>query len=215
MGSGEWLTILVAIVGPDGQQVQPALRQTAIRAMYGVQAAHFSGLVTLVQESLQDYLKEWRSFAGWQPPLTSVRLGEVRTLLADDAMHALRQLIVLHASLSAHDETDEIENESPDLPGGYWWKDVKSIVAARRPNLASRFNVRIDGRTAGYRFRLGFFDQGLAAHFGLVRPDRLTPDGRDLKAKLWEFMRGRFDVREADLVLCVPPPITFVRSQAI
>ncbi len=211
MGSGEWLTVLVAVAGPTGARVLPALRPSAVRAMYGAKAANFTGLVALVQESLHDHLEQWRSFEDWRPPLVSARLGQVRSLLADDADHALRQLIVLHASLSAVDEPDDDrDDETVDAPDAYWWKDVKSTVIARHPALAPGFNVRMGGRVAGYRFRLGFFAQGLAAHFGLARPDRLGSDSRDLKAKLWELQAVRathpIEVREAHLVLCAPGP---------
>ncbi|MCB1767538.1 MAG: hypothetical protein KDJ22_16010, partial [Candidatus Competibacteraceae bacterium] len=188
MGSGEWLTVVVAIVGADGARVTAAIRPAAVRAMYGAKAENFTGIVALIQESLRDHLEKWRSFSGWQPPLAGARLGEVRSMLADEADGALRQLIVLHASLSAVDEPEEEETENDnEPPGGYWWKEIKAAVAAHQPQLATGFNVHIDGRVAGYRFRLGFMNHGLAAHFGLARPDRLSMDGRDLKAKLWEL----------------------------
>ncbi len=101
MGSGEWLTVLVAIIGPESARVIPSIRQMAIRAMYGVKSSQFSGHVALIRESLLDHLNRSGAFEGWRPPLSGVRLGEVRALLADDDDHALRQLIVLHASLSA------------------------------------------------------------------------------------------------------------------
>ena len=210
MGSGECFTVLVAVVGATGAQVIPAIRPAVIRAMYGIKASHFNGLVTLLQESLHDYLEKWRSFDGWRPPLAGAKIGDVRSLLADDADHALRQLVLLHASLSAVDDSDDDQDTNTEEPlDAYWWKDVKSAVVARCPALAPGFHVQIDGRVAGYRFRLGFFAQGLVAHFGLARPDRLSNDSRDLKAKLWELQAvraHRSDIREASLVLCAPTP---------
>lgn len=209
MGSGEWLTALVAIVGAEGARVTPAVRPTAIRAMYGAKSIQFSGHVSLIQESLLDHLERVGEFAGWCPPLFGARLGEARTLLADDDESALRQLIVLHASLSAVDEADEEDAEDGLEPvTQYWWKDIKAAVAAEHPTLAERFHVKMDGRVAGYKFRLGFFDRGLAAHFGLARPERLRADGKDLKAKLWELQSAKrlIGVREASLILCEPIP---------
>jgi hypothetical protein len=210
MGSGECLTVLVAVVGATGMQVIPAIRPVAIRAMYGAKSENFNGLITLIQESLRDHLEKWRSFDGWRSPLVGARVGDVRPLLADDVDHALRQLILLHASLSAVDDSDDDQETSTEEPlDAHWWKDVKSAVVARFPTLAPRFHVQIDGRVAGYQFRLGFFAQGLVAHFGLARPDRLRSDSRDLKAKLWELQAiraSRIDIREASLVLCAPTP---------
>lgn len=211
MGSGELLTVLVALVGGSGSRVVQAIRPTAIRAMYGAKAQNFSNLVSLIQESLSDHLEKWRSFEGWRAPLSGARLGEVRSLLADDPAGALRQLILLHASLSAVDEPDEDESENGndnDPVSRHWWKEVKSAVSAKSPLLASSFGVRLSGRVAGYRFKLGFLDRGVAAHFGLARPDKLGADGRDLKAKLWELqsVKGLLEVREASLVLCAPTP---------
>ncbi|MBZ4194173.1 MAG: hypothetical protein LAE24_07700 [Candidatus Contendobacter sp.] len=210
MGSGECLTVLVAVAGAAGMRVIPAIRPVAIRAMYGVKSGHFNGLVSLLQESLHDHLEKWRSFDGWRSPLVGARVGDVRPLLADDVDHALRQLILLHASLSAVDDADDDQETSTEEPlDAHWWKDIKSAVVARRPALATGFHVQIDGQIEGYRFRLGFFAHGLVAHFGLARPDRLSSDSRDLKAKLWELQTvqtGRLDIREASLVLCAPMP---------
>ncbi len=212
MGSGERLTALVAVVGATDVQVIPSIRPAVIRAMYGDKSLNFNGLVSLLKESLQDHLRKWRSFDGWRSPLNSACLGEIRPLLADDAQHALRQLILLHASLSAVDEgMDEGEDEAADSESqsAYWWKAVKSQVIAGHPALATGFDIAIEGRASGYQFRIGFLAQGIAAHFGLARPDRLKSDGRDLKAKLWELQAirtSRLDVREANLVLCAPLP---------
>ncbi|MBK8536084.1 MAG: hypothetical protein IPL59_13705 [Candidatus Competibacteraceae bacterium] len=158
--------------------------------------------------SLRCHLQTFREFSGWTAPVGGFSLGPIFEARSDTLFGVLRQAIQLSASLSALDDADE-ENESatPSNEQQRWGNQLRALVASQRPDLAAFFNVKMRFRPDSRPIQMGFLGMGMAAHFGVIRPNRVSSAIRDAHAKLWELQQAKetcLDVYKAGLLLNIP-----------
>lgn len=90
---------------------------------------------------------------------------------------------------------------------GQWGTQIRSAVTSQRPDLSPYFNCVMRLRSDSRETRVGFVGLGLAAHFGIMRPHRISSAVREARARFWELQQikqTRLDVSDAGLLLCAP-----------
>lgn len=212
MGSGERLTALIGALGADGAvDVIQSIRPDTIPCMYGSQAKNVNGFLSIALESLRSHLASFHEFSGWSSPVGGFYLGPVAEARSDTLQGVFRQAIQMTASLSALDALDESEEEIGDALerdiSRQWGTQIRSAVTSQRPDLSPYFNCVMRLRSDSRETRVGFVGLGLAAHFGIMRPHRISSAVREARARFWELQQikqTRLDVSDAGLLLCAP-----------
>ncbi|MBK8752254.1 MAG: hypothetical protein IPL99_11710 [Candidatus Competibacteraceae bacterium] len=196
-GSGERLTALIGVMGADGAvEVIQSIRPDTLDCMYGACAKNAKGFLDLGMASLRCHLQTFREFSGWTAPVGGFSLGPIFEARSDTLFGVLRQAIQLSASLSALDDADE-ENESATPSNEQQTmgaNQLRALVASQRPDLAAFFNVKMRFRPDSRPIQMGFLGMGMAAHFGVIRPNRVSSAIRDAHAKLWELQQAKGNV---------------------
>lgn len=100
-GSGERITVAIAVSGEIGNHVVQILSQDQARCLVGGQADTLLGFARLGVESLRRHLDDGGSLAAWRPPSAGLFLGDLRQGYGTDLQSATRMLARDHAFLCA------------------------------------------------------------------------------------------------------------------
>jgi hypothetical protein len=192
--------------------VQRMLRDDVLDNLYGKCSANPR---RLIDEALNSCLAVAKiggveSLVGFKEPFMGLFPGQLRTTDALSVGDALRQAVLLHASLAQLDGWDELEEE--DAPAAEevnkrFTTEVREFVIAARPDFAHHFNKSAKLTSRGRPVRFGFLSEKAVLHFSVLHPVRQAASVRDARARLWELSRARDNtgVPGAALITWAPP----------
>jgi len=98
-GSGERITVAVAVSGEIGSRVVQILQPDKARCLVGDQADALLGIVYLGVKSLRRHLNMGGALDAWRPPSAGLFLGELRHGYGTDLKSVVRMLARDHAFL--------------------------------------------------------------------------------------------------------------------
>lgn len=210
-GTGERLMAGVVLCFNGQWIAERMLRDDVLDNLYGKAAANPRRLIdealgtwlSLAQEGGFGALKNLTS------PLMGLHPGAARITDAVSIRDALRQVVLMHASLAQLDTWDELEES--DAPAAEevnkrFATEVRESVVAIRPDLARNFGRAARLIADGRPVRFGYLSERAVLHFSVLHPVRQAGSVRDARARLWELARARdtAGLPHAALVTWVP-----------
>lgn len=141
--------------------------------------------------------------------IMGMRAGRPRSTEATSLGDALRQAVLLHASISQLDGLDDEDIDS--VPANEevnkrFATEVRDAVLLMRPDLVSGFGRSARLIDGGQLVRFGYFSPSAVLHFSVLHPVRQRASVRDARAKLWELARAKAvaGIARAALITAVP-----------
>lgn len=209
-GTGERLMAGVVLRFDGEWAAQRMLRDDVLEGLYGKAAANPR---RLIDEALSLCLSVVRA-AGDQglealsTPVMGLFPGNLRTTDALSVGDALRQAVLLHASLAQLDGWDELEESdtpAPEEVNKRFATEVRDAVISARPELARNFNRQAVLFEGGIPVRFGYLSDLAVLHFSVLHPVRQAASVRDARARLWELARAQAfaGIRRAALITAV------------
>ena len=201
LGSGERITVAVAVVGSDGEvQVVQILRSDAAKCLVGDQAEVLLGFAKLGVDSLHRHLTEGGTLRSWRPPTTGLSLGEVREGWANDLSSSARSIARDHDLLSSLADFPAQAEGFDDVQPDRWLSQIRAAVSAQRPGLSSGFSKKLRMTDGGAETTIDFLGATLAAQTGRLVPGQsLSRLVGSAKTKLWDLDTLRTWSRTHDL----------------
>lgn len=209
LDSGERLTVAIIVKSGSQAQIRSVLRPEAMRMLYGKHAGGLRGLVELTVDSLDAHLKENKTPASWKPPVTGFHQGEFRDAMSFSMDGIVSQAIQRCASLSSLqllEIVQEATRTEQEQVTGRLVDRVRDAVSKIDIDLVRFFNQTGKLVEDGKPIRFGFLGKGVVAHFGQLRPARLTDTQFNARARLWELSRAQqqIDLVSGCLILQIP-----------
>lgn len=210
-GTGERLMAGVVLRFNGEWAAQRMLRDDVLESLYGKAAGNPR---RLIDEALNLCLSVVRA-AGDQglealsTPVMGLHPGNLRTTDALSVGDALRQAVLLHASLAQLDGWDELEESdtpAPEEVNKRFATEVRDAVINVRPELARNFNRQAVLFEGGLPVRFGYLSDRAVLHFSVLHPVRQAASVRDARARLWELSRAQAfaSIGQAALITAVP-----------
>jgi hypothetical protein len=189
-GTGEWITSHIALRDKEGIAVKQIINISLLRAMFGGHAKHFQSLLSMVENSLEDYLIMGGSLSNWNASIegfsaTTIKIAHARM----GRIEALRMAVKQSTALCAIEDfdlpinTDELEDEA-----GYWSGRIKKAVIEIRPDLNQYFDKT--GMLYSDSVRFGFLTDTSGAHFANILPSSIAQSMRMARGKIQELRAG-------------------------
>lgn len=210
-GTGERLMAGVVLRFNGEWAVQRMLRDDVLESLYGKAAANPR---RLIDEALNLCLSIVRAagdrgLEALSNPIMGLHPGNLRSTDALSAGDALRQAVLLHASLAQLDGWDELEESdvpAPEEVNKRFATEVRDAVISVRPELARNFNRLAVLFQGGIPVRFGYLSDRAVLHFSVLHPVRQAASVRDARARLWELSRAKAfaDLQRAALITAVP-----------
>lgn len=210
-GTGERLMAGVVLRFNGEWAAQRMLRDDVLESLYGKAAANPRRLIdealnlclSVVQAAGEDGL------AALSSPIMGLHPGKLRTTEALSVGDALRQAVLLHASLAQLDGWDELEESdtpAPEEVNKRFATEVREAVVSIRPELARNFNRAATLLQGGLPVRFGYLSERAVLHFSVLHPVRQAASVRDARARLWELSRAKefASIQQAALITAVP-----------
>lgn len=210
-GTGERLMAGVVLRFNGAWVAQRLLRDDVLDSLYGKAAASPRRLIdealrlclSIVQAGGFDAVSTFRE------PLMGLHPGATRTTDALSVGDALRQAVLLHASLSqldGLDESEDTESSPPEEVNKRFTTEVREAVLAANPGLGPNFNRQARLIDGGTPVRFGYLSDRTVMHFSVLHAVRQTASVRYARAKLWELSRAQSlaVLERAALVTAVP-----------
>lgn len=212
-GSGERLSVGALLKYGSAVFARPLIREDVLRCMYGTAGEGAFQMILATLKAVEGVAKQFGFLAARDAvPLASFSLMEARETWADSEYDLLRQIVLMHFSLSVL--ADEPAATSDDTPTSerevnqQWTTKVKEAIQARRPDLQACFNrelVLVEG-SAPVKFPI--LTPRLAAQFGLLKVNAQSQGMEDARAKMWKLALAR--EKNADLAVAMvvgTPPL--------
>jgi len=209
MGSGERITIAIAIQSDSEFRVLQAIRSDVIRCLYGSQANRFTGLIDIAMQDISQQLQSGLVLGNLAVPFEGVHIGEAYDAAADNIEGVMAQAIQLVASLSALGDVDEenIQEPSNEPANRQWVTQIRTEVVSLKPEFKSFFNARVKFYADGTFTRVGFLGNGYTSHFSILRPNAPATTYKDVRAKFWELAKIKdtnMDIHQACMCIYTP-----------
>ena len=192
-GSGERITVAIAILTDKERIVRSVIREDALRCFLGNAADKFQGLVDACVQSLSKYMAQGGELSTWLPPFEGVFPGNEGLVYATDMTAALRMAIRESAFLAALPQREGAEDTSDsaqkDESGTDRWRSqVKSRLEQLAPNLVVHFGREIELPRTRRRRRIDYLGNRMVAQLGRIIPGRgIGHYIRSAKVSLWEL----------------------------
>lgn len=211
-GSGERFNVGALFQYGDTFSARPLIREEVLRCMFGAAGEGAFQMIRTTLKAVEGVAKQFGFVAARDAvPLASFSFMEARETWADSESDLLRQIVLLHFSLSVL--ADEPMASSDDTPtperevNQQWTTKVKEAIQARRPDLQACFNrelVLVDG-SAPVKFPV--LTHRLAAQFGLLKVNAQNQGMEDARAKMWKLALAREKIADlaAAMVVGTPP----------
>lgn len=210
-GTGERLMAGVVLRFNGEWAAHRMLRDDVLENLYGKAAANPR---RLIDEALNLCLSVVRAageegFEALRNPVMGLYPGNLRTTDALSVGDALRQAVLLHASLAQLDGWDELEESdtpAPEEVNKRFATEVRDAVSNARPDLARNFNRPAVLFEGGIPVRFGYLSDRAVLHFSVIHPVRQAASVRDARARLWELSRAKAvsGIQRAALITAVP-----------
>ncbi|HBK1299357.1 TPA: hypothetical protein SIE94_001272 [Escherichia coli] len=188
VGSGERLTVIVAVVTSSGDVlVKPAIRKEVIEAMYGFRASSFNRMIEVISNSLQYHLENNKNFSGWVPPISGITLSTPRQAVSASVTGILRQAVALSSSLSSllEIENNHVKKRSSNSREKDRWSTQLLDAVINKDNRRNIFFNRQFSFSDGHRpAKIFYLSDHAAINTGKLLPHNLTEQVKDGKAKI-------------------------------
>ncbi|MGN6524939.1 MAG: hypothetical protein ACTHL8_00990 [Burkholderiaceae bacterium] len=209
-GTGERLMAGVILRFNEQWTTHRMLRDDVLDSLYGRASASPRALIDhglRMCLSIAE-LGGFEALCRTKEPLMGMYAGMHRTTDALSVGDALRQAVLLHASLAkleGWDDLEEADAPAPEEVNRRFATEVREAVIAARPELARNFGRRalLDGELP---VRFGYLSDRAVIHFSVLHPVRQAASVRDARARLWELSRARVraGIEHAALITAVP-----------
>lgn len=210
-GTGERLMAGVVLYYGGEWFARRLLRDDVFDCLFGKAAANPK---RLVDEALEHCLGLARAggvaaIGQLQEPVLGLHPGVLRCTEAVSVGDAIRQAVLLHASMAQLDGWDEVEESdspAPEEVNRRFATEVREAVIAVRPDLGRHFGQSARLVADGRPVRFGYLSDTAVLHFSVLHPVRQAASVRDARARLWELSRARemAALHRAALVTWVP-----------
>lgn len=197
VGSGERICIGVATANDAGFLVVPVVALSRLECVYGKDSEAILFAADFVVNNLREALaKDGKAVLhSWGPPMEGVYKGRIIHGAGASLEEIARTGLATCASLVERlAEADEDAYSLPDrLSGNRLELLIKNKVLSVRPELERMFGWE---RKFGENIRsvtIGFVGNVIAANFGILMPQTLSANVKDIKAKLWDLAQLRDD----------------------
>lgn len=204
VGSGERICIGVAVVNNDGALVVPVVALSRLACLYGADVDVILSSANFALNKLRDALESSgpKMLHDWRSPIEGIYTGSVSKVSGASLEDIARMGLAMSASLVEQlAETEDSDIDAGDRMSGPRLESlVKQRVVAIRPALESAFGHH---RKLGVNVRsvtIGFVGRAIAANFGVLVPQQLSANVKDIKAKLWDLTQLREDFGQPSLV---------------
>lgn len=191
-GSSERLHVGALVEYEGNLAAKTLIRTEVLRCMYGTAG---DGLAQMVDMTVSVLGRIGRGH-GWDAamgavPLANFSLSSPRVTYASSEADLLRQVVLMHFSLSILADEGSSSAEEPPTPerevNQQWTTRIRQAVQVVRPDLGLYFNRETALIEGGVPVRFGMLTPRLAAHFGLIRPAGQAQGMKDARAKMWEL----------------------------
>lgn len=210
-GSGERLNVGTLIHYNGTVQARPLIREEVLRCMYGSAGEGAFQMILTTLKAIEGVAGKFGFAAAREAvPLTSFRFTEAYEARADNEYDLLRQIVLMHFSLSVLSEepaasTDDLPTPEREV-NQQWTTKIKEAIQAQRPDLQACFNrelVLVDGSTP---VKFPLLTPRLVAQFGLLKENAQSHGMEDARAKMWKLSlaRTRNSNLSAAMVLGLP-----------
>lgn len=210
-GSGERINVGAVIEFAGRVAVKSLVREDVLRCMYGTAGDNAAAMIATYSTALNTIGSE-RGFdaAVGAQVVSTIQSSSAREAWATDERDLLRQIVLMHCSLSSLVEyplaTAEDVAASDREVNQQWATKVKLAIQEKRPDLSLYLDqaaVLVDG---GEPVKFGMLSSRLAANFGIVRPHSLNQDVETARAKMWKLAlaKERYPVLNASLICGAP-----------
>lgn len=204
LGSGERLCIAVTVINPSAHLVVPVVALNRLDCLYGSESAAILMAADIVIADLKSAIARHgeESFKMWKSPVEGVELGVVRDGAADSMEAIARAALMMSASLVERicevDEDSAVPNER--LSGNRLEELIKEGTTKLNPGLAVMFGRQRRQAANARPVTIGFVGNVIVANFGLLTPQYLSANVRDIKSKLWDLANVRDDLKNNKLI---------------
>ncbi len=207
-GSGEFFAVCGVATRQGERSVTSLIRRETIDCLYGSKAPQFIGIVEIVIKSINRHLDASLPLSSWDAPIDGVKLGEIRTVRADNANHAVANIATLHASLSRlpamnSDEDDESATPPTENTMRAWVDQIQGHVLASNALAANWFNHKIE-IAQGDKALFHFVHGSRAANIGLMTPVSFGSRANDAKVKLWNLEHLSSEYSDKKMIIGIP-----------
>lgn len=207
-GTGERL--MVGLVHDFGGETGTAriIRDDVLDALYGKAA---DGVRKLLEQAFQMYLAAANasSLSDVGVSMMGLHAGDLRETEVRSVTELLHVAALLYSSLANMDKLDELdEADAPQQEdvNRRFSTEVRSGVAAIRPDLLANFGKGGRLVPGGQMVKFGYFSPTAVLHFTVLNSVRQAAGIRDARARLFELQRARdvASIGNAALIAAVP-----------
>jgi hypothetical protein len=191
IGSGERLTIAVAVTSAGSSHVERALPDSVLDCMYGARSDAIGDLIDLVIKDLAAHLDGGASLDAWRPPFDgTVTLGAMSIALGGSLEAIARTGLQMTSSIGGG--RGELSNDVADrqlslASADRWEAAVRAAVLNDRPDWEDRFGTSFRFREGTAMTRIGYAGPRVAAHFLRLLPASLSRHRQQGKAKIFDL----------------------------
>lgn len=201
---------MVGLVHDFGGEVAAArlIRDDVLDALYGKAA---DGVRRLIEQALQLYIAAAgaSSVSDVGVSIMGLHAGDLREIEVRSVSELLHVAALLYSSLANIDKLDELEEtDAPQQEdvNRRFSTEVRSGVAALRPELLVNFGKGGRLVPGGQIVKFGYFSPTAVLHFTVLNAVRQASGVRDARARLFELQRARdvAGIDNAALIAAVP-----------
>ncbi len=191
VGSGERLTIGVAVANPENFIIVPVASLDRLRCLYGKENEALIYAATTALDSFTGILaREGQTgLETWATPFEGIIKGSIRAGAGDSLEEIARNALMLCSSLveKLAESDEESEGEKEGMSEGRLERLVKEKVLSSRPMLENAFGAVFQPSSNVRKTKIGFVGQRIVANFSLLAPSYLGRQVKEAKAKLWDL----------------------------
>lgn len=201
---------MAGVVGEYAEkwQARRTIRDDVLESLYGNLSA---GAVRLIDEGLRTSVSLAQKFGieAVHGPMFGLTPGELRTTSAASFSEVVRHASLLYSSLSTMDVTDDPEEDDQirqEDVGRRFGFEVRSAIAALRPDLKPCLKRRSALVSSGDPVRFGFHSDRVIVHFSVLHPVKQSNSLSTARGKMWELEKAKdfSGANEAALVSAMP-----------
>ena len=192
-GSGEKLTIAIAVKGNDGAV---NIYKTASRKLFNClcgdveTADSLYSMIQLSINSAENHLNNRVSLDDWTSPVASIAIGRSVDALGENIEDIFFQSLNLTSILGASSLANK-RNPQKEVDLRTWKKDIKNRVLIKSPAVASCFDFGVTLPGGMINTKIGFLVNNYAADFGILRDSSKTNNYlrqlHVLQGRLWQL----------------------------
>lgn len=192
-GSGEKLTVAIALEMGNTQKVISAIPHEVAQAIFGKQGDNMLGLIATASTHLRNHFAHGGHLQNWRSPLSGIYVGELEEGQGDTVEEILEQAMRSTACLSAM--TLEFQaRQNHDEPRNALITKVKQSMKEIAPQLERYFkkDVPVRIRNSQVTVHCDYFSQNLAINISAMSPgNRLGQQFESLTSRICRLQQLR------------------------